>query len=358
MIAEEMDAIGGEYNAFTSKDATAYYAKTDARHIEIAMDVLVDMFLHSKLDEEEIEREKGTIIQELNMYQDTPVRRIGDVLESLLYQGNYLGREIIGYKKTIENFKRQDFVDYMEKFYATGNTVICVAGKFNEKKVLQKLEKYFSLLPKKKKVEAENVKEKQGRKTVIIEHKKTDQTHLALGSPAYKKEHKDKFALSLLSIILGGNMSSRLFIEVRERRGLAYRIRSSTESYDDCGYFVTQAGVDHDKLETAVQVIMAEYQKIATEKVEKKELQKAKDFLKASAVMHLESSDEVAMFFVEQEMNKKKIMSVEEIFARIDKVSTQDILRVAKKVLKKENLNLAIIGPHKNETKLEKLLKS
>ncbi len=357
VIAEELDAIGGEFNAFTSKDATAYYAKVDAQHIETAMDVLVDMYLHSKFEEAEIKKEKGAIIQELKMYQDMPARRIGDVFESLLYQNNHLGREIVGYKKTVENFKRQDFVDYMEKFYVANNTVICVAGKFQEKTILKKLEGYFSQMKKGKKREMEKIVETQKAPAVRIEYKKTDQTHLALGNRAYRADHKNRFALSLLSIILGGNMSSRLFIEVRERRGLAYRIKSNTETYDDCGYFVTQAGVDHGKLEMAVGVILEEYRKIATQRIEEKELQKAKDFLKGSAVMHLESSDEVAMFFIEQTLGKKKILTLEELFAKIDRVTTKDILRVAGEVLKEETLNLAIIGPHKNEAKLKALLK-
>jgi predicted Zn-dependent peptidase len=357
VIAEELDAIGGEYNAFTSKDTTAYYAKVDAQHIETAMDVIADMYLHSKIEEEEIKKEKGAIIQELKMYQDMPARRIGDVFESLLYRNSHLGREIIGYKKTVEKFRRQDFVDYMEKFYVANNTVICVAGKFQEKTILKKLEGYFSQMKKGKKREMEKIVETQNTPAVKIEHKKTDQTHLALGNRAYKANHKNRFALSLLSIILGGNMSSRLFIEVRERRGLAYRIKSNTETYDDCGYFVTQAGVDHGKLEMAVGVILEEYRKIATQKIEERELQKAKDFLKGSAVMHLESSDEVAMFFIEQTLSKKKIMTLEELFAKIDRVTTNDILRVAQEVLREETLNLAVIGPHKNEAKLKVLLK-
>ncbi|MFA5994210.1 MAG: pitrilysin family protein, partial [Parcubacteria group bacterium] len=178
VIAEELDAIGGEYNAFTSKDATAYYAKVDAQHIETAMDVIADMYLHSKIEEAEIKKEKGAIIQELKMYQDMPGRRIGDVFESLLYQNHHLGREIIGYKKTVEKFRRQDFVDYMEKFYVANNTVICVAGKFQEKTILKKLEGYFSQMKKGKKREMEKIVETQKTPAVKIEHKKTDQTHL------------------------------------------------------------------------------------------------------------------------------------------------------------------------------------
>lgn len=356
-IAEELDAIGGEYNAFTSKDATAYYAKVDAKHIETALDVISDMYLNSKLEKEEIEREKGTIIQELNMYVDTPVRRVADVFETLLYNGNHLGREIVGYKKTIKNFKRSDFIRYMQRFYVANDTVVCVAGKFNEKKIVNQIGKYFSVMKKGKKPSINKVVEVQKSPAVRIEFKKTDQTHLVLGNRAYKHDHKDRFALSLLSIILGGNMSSRLFIEVRERRGLAYRIKSDVETYADCGYFATQAGVDHDKLEMTIETILNEYREITIKKVSEKELNKAKDFLKGSAVMHLESSDEVAGFLIDQEVEKKKIMTPEEIFRKIDAVTPEDILRVAKDIFQEKSLNLAIIGPHKNEKKIKSLLK-
>jgi len=356
-IAEELDAVGGEYNAFTSKDATAYYAKVDAKHIETALDVISDMYLNSKLEKEEIEREKGTILQEVNMYEDLPMRKIGDDFETLLYKNNNLGREVLGYKKTIKNFKRNDFIKYIQKFYLANDTVVCVAGKIEEKKILKQIEKYFSVMNKSKKPTISTVVEKQNGPEIKLEFKKTDQTHIVIGNRAYKQDHKDRFALSLISVIMGANMSSRLFIEVRERRGLAYSIRSSVESYEDCGYIVAQAGVDHDKLELTIETILNEYKKIATEKVSEKELNKAKDFVKGSAVMHLESSDEVAGFLIDQEIKKKKIMMPEEIFAKIDKVTAADILRVAKDIFKEKTLNLAIIGPHKNEKKIKSLLK-
>lgn len=355
-ISEELDAVGGEFNAFTSKDKTLYYAKVDAKHFSIALDVIADIFLDSKMDAKEIEKEKGTILQELNMYEDTPVRTVADVFENLLYKGNSLGREIIGIKKTIQSFKRKEFIKYLKNFYVANNTIICVAGKFDEKKVLKSVEKYFSPMRKKKMAGFSPVKDGQNRPAVKIKFKKTDQTHFILGVRAYKENHPNRFALSLLAVILGGNMSSRLFIEVREKLGLAYYVRTEIEAYADCGYLATQVGVEHKNLELAVKTILQEYQKIASFKVSEKELQKAKDFIKGKSLMGLEASDEVAMFFASQEMKKKKILTPGEIFAKIDKVTAADILKVAQEIFSKKKLNLAIIGPHKDAQKIKALL--
>jgi predicted Zn-dependent peptidase len=356
-ISETLDSIGGEFNAWTGVDKTMYYAKVDAKHIGTALDVVSDMYLNSKIEEAEIEREKGTIIQELNMYEDTPTVDVEIVLGNLLYKKNPLGRSIIGFKKTIDSFKRKDFVDYISRFYVANDTVVCIAGNFDEKKALDLTKQHFSGMKKGVKPRYEKVVENQKKPELKIKNKKTDQTHFIISSRAYDWSHKDRFALSLLSVILGGNMSSRLFIEVRERRGLAYHVRTSVGAFEDCGYLETQVGVNHDKLELTIETILNEYRKIATEKVSKKELQNAKDFIKGKSVMGFESSDEVAMFFVDQEAKKKKIMTLPEIFKSIDKVIENDILRVAKDVFQNKKLNLAVIGPHKDGKKLEKILK-
>lgn len=357
IISEELESIGGEFNAFTSKDKTMYYAKTDAKHIATALDVIADMYLNSKMEKKEIEREKGTIIQEINMYEDMPARSVEDVFEGMLYPKNSLGREIAGSKKTVSSFERKDFIKYMKKFYTANDTVVAVSGNFDEKKILGNIKKYFSAMPKGKKIKISEVKELQKKPQVKIKFKKTDQTHLVLGTRTYKREHKDRYVLSLLSIILGGGMSSRLFIEIRERRGLAYYVKTGIEAYEDVGYISTSAGVEHKNLEEAVQIILKEYKRISKEKVSEKELQKAKDFVKGRLVMGLESSDEVAMFFVSQEVSYGKIITLEERFKFIDKVSADDILRVAKDIFCEKNLNLAVIGPHKDGKKLQKGLK-
>ena len=356
-ISTELDAIGGEYNAFTGKDRTGYFAKVDAKHIDTALDVVFDMFLNSKIEEKEINKEKGTIIQELNMYEDMPMRNVGDVFEGLLYPRNPLGRDIVGYKKTIKSFKRSDFIGYMEKFYRANDTAVAVAGRFQEKETLEKIKKYFSAMEQGEKPKIVPVSDKQSAPQVKIKYKKTDQTHLILGVRAYNQEHKDRFALSILSVILGGGMSSRLFIEVREKRGLAYYVRTIRDAFTDVGYLAVQAGVEHKNLELAAKTILTEFGKISREKVDAKELQKAKDFIKGGAVMGMEASDEVAMFFIDQETAQRKIMTLEEKFKLIDKVTAEDVTRVAKDIFQNKKLNLAVIGPHRNSEKLRKMLK-
>lgn len=357
-VSGALDAVGGEHNAFTSKDVTSYYAKVDAKHVDLALDVISDIYLNSKIDPDEIKKEKGTIIQELNMYEDSPMRTVNDIFEKLLYEKNSLGRDIIGYRKTLNAFKRKDLINYINKFYIANDTVISVSGNINEKKIISQVKKYFSDMKKNKKPEFNKISEKQKKPQVKIKFKKTDQTHIVIGNRAYDENHKDRFALSLLSIILGGYASSRIYSEVREKRGLAYFIRTSVDSFKDCGYLATQAGVEHKNLPLAIKTILQEYKKIAAEKVSEKELRKAKDFIKGKSVMGLESSDEVAMFFASQEIKKKKIMTIQEIFSRIDKVTPGDIIRVAKDIFQANKLNLAVIGPHKNEKELEALLKN
>lgn len=356
-IAAELDAIGGEFNAFTGKDKTGYYAKVAAKHSHVALDVISDIFLNSKFEAGEIEKEKGTIIQEINMYEDTPRAQIGDVFENLLYKGSPLGRETIGNKKTVQNFKRSDFLNYKKSHYVASDTVVCVAGNFSEKKMLAEIKKIFAFLERGKKPDSKKVKENQLCPQAFIKNKKTDQTHLILGSRAYHQNHPDRFALGLMAVILGGNTSSRLFVEIREKRGLAYGVHTGIEAYQDCGYLATQTGVDHGKLEETIKIILGEYKKMTMTKVSKKELKKAKEYVKGISVMNFESSDEVAMNYVEQESRKGKIMTLPEIFKRIDKVTEADILRVAKDIFVNKKLNLAVIGPHKNPQNLKKILK-
>jgi predicted Zn-dependent peptidase len=356
-ISEELDATGGEYNAFTGKDRTAYYAKVDAKHLDKALDVISDMYLNSKIEEAEIEKEKGTILQELNMYEDTPYRNIGDIFETLLYDGNPLGREVIGYKETIKSFKREDFMDYMSRHYVAQDAVVCIAGKFDQEEAIAKAENYFGKIRKGEKPKFLEIIENQSGPAIKLKKKKTDQTHFILGVRAYSHDNPDRFALNLLSVILGGNMSSRLFIEVREKRGLAYSVKTDAEMCHDCGYLATQAGVEHANLELAVKTILDEYKKISEKKASEKELQKAKDFIKGRSVMSFESSDEVAMFFVDQEALKGKIMTMEKIFEKIDAVTPEDIQRVAKDIFRENNLNLAVIGPQENAEEIKSWLK-
>jgi predicted Zn-dependent peptidase len=357
-IASAMDNVGGEFNAFTSQESTVYYTKVDSKHLDLALDVVSDIYLNSKLDEKEINRERGVILQEINMYEDTPMLLVQEMFEELLYGDQPAGWRIIGPKENIERMRRRDFTDYMRKLYTAPNTVVCVAGNLEHEDVSKKVAKMFGSAKGGKINTKPKTREKQAGPQIKIRHKKTDQAHLVLGARAYDMFHPDRFALSLLSNILGGTMSSRLFLSVRERLGLAYYISAAYENSSDSGYLSIRAGVDIDpkKIEKTLKTIIGEIKKIRDRKISEKELQKAKDNLRGRTALSLESSDEVASFLVGQELAKRKIDSPDKILARIDKVTANDILKVARDIFVNDKLNLAIIGPVENSKFLERIL--
>lgn len=355
-ISKELDGIGAEYNAFTGKEYTGYYAKVEAHHWDTALDVISDLFLHQKLEQEEIEREKGTILQEINMYEDRPSSRVGEHFDELLYGDHPAGWRILGPKENIRRFKRADFVRFLKKMYTGSNVVVGVAGNFDEKKVMQQIRKRFDVLTEGTRPSFKKISERQKEPALFIEKKKTDQTHLLLGVRAYHATHKDRYALSVLSTILGGGMSSRLFIQVRERRGLAYHVSTGVDAFHDAGSLATQVGVEHENLGKTIAVILEEYRKIAKEKVDEEELSRAKEYIKGRLAMGLEGSDDVIEYLVSQEVLREKVTLPEEKVRNIDAVTADDILRVAKDIFRNENLNLAIIGPKANEAALRKLL--
>lgn len=356
-ISKELDAVGAEYNAYTGKDRTGYYAKVEARHADIALDVVSDIFMNAKIEQEEIDRERGAILQEINMYEDMPMRHINDLWERHLYGDTPLGWEIVGPKSNIKSFKRSDFMKYLARGYVSGNVVVGVAGKMDPKKMKHEIEKRFAHIRTGEKPAFKKATDKQSVPGVFLQHKKTDQTHMLLGVRTFDMNHPDRFAVAVLSTILGGGMSSRLFLSVRERRGLAYSVHTSADSYHDAGYLATQCGVEHENLEKTIEVILDEYQKIATEKVEAEELKKAKEYIKGKIAMGLEGSDDVVEYLVNQETLKGKIVLPKEFAKSIDKVTADDVLRVAKAIFTNKRLNLAVVGPHAHQKELEKLVK-
>jgi len=356
-IAETLDRIGGEYNAFTTKEATGYWAKVALKYQDIALDWISDIFLNSKLEEKEIEREKGVIIEEINMYLDTPVSYIHDLWNEALYGDQPAGWKVIGEKENILQMDRKKIVDYLKNHYSASNTIIGVAGNINPSIIEKKVKKYFENINKTIPQQKIKVKEKQEKPASLVYFKETDQTHLCLGVRAYDIFHPKRYALGLLATILGGNMSSRLFISVRERRGLAYYISTGANNTTDTGYLVTSAGVDHKNVEEVIKLILKEYQSFKDKLIAGEELKKAKDYLKGTMSLSLESSDSQAFFYAEQELLKKEILKPEDIFKKIDGVSVNDIKKVAEDIFKPEKLNLALIGPFKEKEKFNKLLK-
>ncbi len=355
LIAETLDRIGGEYNAFTGKETTGFWAKVASQHLDLALDWISDILLNSKFESQEIEKERGVILEERNMYLDTPMKYVGELWEELLYGDQPIGWPIVGTIKTISSLQRKQFLDYYKRHYLSNNTVVVIAGGFDSKIAKKLAEKNFVDLTNKDNGIKEKTIENQKKPESLIYYKKTDQTHLCLGVRAYDLFHPDKYALSLLSIILGGNMSSRLFISVRENRGLAYYIRTSVDLFTDTGYLVTQAGVDNKKVEQAIKTILKEYKQIART-VKESELQKAKDYLKGISLLEMESSDAIASFYAAQEILTNKILTLSQKFAQIDRVKLEDIQRVACDIFQPEKLNLALIGPFRDKKFFQNLL--
>ena len=343
-ISETLDMIGGVYNAFTSKEVTGFWAKVDKKHADIALDWISDMFLHSKFEEAEIEREKGVVIEELNMYLDMPSEYVGELFESLLYRDQPAGWRIVGEKENILSFNREKMLEYYKSHYATDNTVICVAGDVNPKIIEEKIRAYFAKVKKNSFLTKPPTKELQQKPEALFYQKTTDQTHFCLGVRAYNMFSPQKYALSLMAIMLGGNMSSRLFISVRERNSLAYYIHTSFDTTTDTGYLVTQAGIKNGNLEKAVALILQEYQDIKNKKITARELKKAKEYIRGTMALSLDATDAQASFFATQEVMEGKMISPEEKLKLIDKVSVRDIKKVAEDIFRPEKLNLSVIG--------------
>jgi len=357
-ISSLVDSVGAENNAFTDKDQTGFYIKVGSKHLELAFDILSDTLNNSLYKKEEIERERGTIIEEINMYEDTPLYKIDDVFYEVMFDGNPLGWSTAGSKKSVSSINREDFLDYTKRFYQGKDMVLAVAGKVDPKTVEKLANKYFSGFSKGKKEEFIKFKDIQNKPKLKIEFKKTDQAHLYFGYPAFSYFDKDKPALKVLSAILGGGMSSRLFIQIRERRGLAYYVSSVTDLFHETGFIAARAGLNLGKIDEAVSVIKEEFEKLKSGDVKKEELTKAKEFIKGRVSLSLENSQAVAGRFAEKELLEGKVETPEEFFAKIEKVSLEDIKKVTNRLFLPQKANLAIIGPLEDKERFLKLISS
>ncbi len=357
-VSESLDNIGGMFNAFTSQEYTGYYAKVASSHFDLALDWVSDIYLNSKFPKQELEKEKGVIEEEFNMYHDQPMQHINFLWGKLLYGDQPAGWNVLGTKKSIRNMTREKILDYVENQYTAPNTIVCVAGNVEEISAIKKVKEYFSSLKKEKPIEKRPVKEEQSKANILLESRDVKQTHLYLGVRAYSLFNPDKYIQQLLSIILGGMMSSRLFVKIRQEMGAAYYILTDSTSDQDTGYLAARSGVDNSRVEKVVRAILEEFKRISEEKVSSKELKKAKEYIKGKTVLTLESSDAQASFYSKQELLKDKILTLEKIFEKIDRVTAEEILRVSQDIFKKERLNLAMIGSSEKEEKIKKILNS
>ncbi len=361
-ISRELDSVGAEYNAFTGKDHTGYYIKTTSEHADLAVDMLSDMLFNSKFEQEEMERERKVIIEEIHMYEDNPMMFVEELMEQLLFSGNSLGWRISGTREDMEKMKREEVMEHHDLHYRPSKMLVVMAGHLPQN-ALGLLEKKFGAVREPKKYLPQSFQKfvldtkKFNSPKLKLQFKETEQIQLSIGFPAYKLEDPRLPALQLLGIILGGTMSSRLFVEVRERRGLCYFVKAGVSPYQDIGAFTIQSGLTRDRIEESIKVIMAELAKATKSGVTEEELTRAKENLRGKIFLALEGSDEQADFYGKQELFKKKILTPEEKLALFDKVKRADIQKIAKDIFRTERIRAAMIGPRSDEAALLKLFK-
>jgi len=376
IVSSEIEGMGGVWNAFTSKHYTGYFIKGASDHFEKMIDILSDILLNSLFAEKEIAKEKGVVIEEINMYEDQPQAKVGEIFENLMYKGNPLGMDVIGTKETVGSFTRETITNYKRSLYSPNNSVLILAGgliqnskvqfkiqkynlKFKNKETKEQysniaIEQYLHVIENKfgswkqdNFIGYEKYSQIQAKSQSLVHYKKTEQAHFCLGYPTFGIKDERKYALSILATILGGGASSRLFVEIREKRGLCYYIHTDREHFQETGYIMTQAGVtkEKDKIKQAVGAVVDEHEKIAKIGATKEELRRAKEMLKGRLLLSLEDSFNVANFFGMKQLLEKSPESPEELIDKIEKVTGDQVKELAKEIFVKEKLNFTVIGP-------------
>lgn len=366
-ISRTLEAVGAEYNAFTNKDYTGYYVKIDGQKQGIAFDLLSDMIYNSVVDADEVEKEKGAIVEELRMYTDNPTMAVDLLADRVMFgEDNQLGWDIGGTEKTVRGLSREALWKFYQTHYSPKNMVLVVAGNVPMAKI-KKLTKDFSEQRAPKEAHPLSFYAKEFNhfswpkgtlplsERVAVEERKVDQMHVILNFPGLPNNHPDRFALTILLTILGSGMSSRLFVEVREKRGLAYMVRAGSGSYRDTGSWFVQAGLDPKRLAEAVGVIKGELEKLAREPVTKQELLDAQNNVAGHLALSLEDSSTQAEWYAKQVMFAKKIETPEDIVAKLRKVKIADVQRVARELFVWEQMRVAAIGSFTKEQILKSL---
>lgn len=356
-VAETIDSVGGAFNAFTGNEFVGYYVKVAKEHIETAFDLLSDMMMQAKFPEDGLERERGVILEEMKMYRDSPTSHIYQEWETMILGDQPMGWPIIGEEAVINKVRREDFVHYKEKFYTAPNLVVAVAGNTSAAQITSLVKKYFPLPKEGKKNQPVPYRMPIAKKRIQLINRKIEQAHLVLGVPTFGEMHADRPTAMVLASLLGGGMSSRLFMNVREKHGLAYYISAYAQHYTDAGYLAIRAGVDVKRLDLAITTILEELKKVKMDTISPKELKKSKEQVLGSVMLSLESSDEVAIKFGLGELLEDKIESIEAFKKKINKVTSAQVKALAQKLFVDKNLNLSVIGPYKSTEKIEKVYK-
>ncbi|MBU0606190.1 MAG: insulinase family protein [Candidatus Omnitrophica bacterium] len=352
-IKQEIEGRGGSFNGFTSEEHTCYLVKVLGKDAALGVDILSDMVLNPKLDESEMVKEKEVIIEEIKMYKDMPAHYVHEILAEEMWPGQALGMPLAGTVESVKAITRADVVAYKEAYYNPKNLFVMGAGNIDEDALSEMAKKYLSGSrsgPVSKFVKA---KVSQDKPRLNLNTKKTEQTHMALGLHTVDRFHPDKYALSVMNIILGANMSSRLFHIVRDEMALCYEISSSVRRYEDCGALVVSAGVDDKKLLKAIEVILRELARLAKEPIREEELKRAKEYYKGQLLFALEDTMSHMLWVGEKVVAGEKNHSAAPILEKIDAVSAEDIMRVSKNLFINNNINLAVIGPGGDEKEIK-----
>ena len=347
-ITQDIEGVGGIINAGTDKELTIFWCKVAKPHFPIALDVLSDLLLNSRFDNKEIERERGVISEEINMNLDLPQQRISMLIDELLWPEQPLGREVIGYKETVSSLTREQLLNYVARRYMPNNTVLSIAGNIQHEEAMAQIEPLFNKWAAGELITGYITDDKQTEARLRIEPKDIEQAHLCLAVHGFSRSHPQRFTIDLFNTVLGGGMSSRLFTEIREHRGLAYDIHSYTEHFLNSGSFAIYAGVDPEKIETAVAAILEETSQIK-QGITASELTRAKELSKGRLYLRFEDSQNVALWHGGQEILTQQILAIDDVISIVDAITIDELKEVAKEILTESGLNLAVIGPIKKD---------
>jgi predicted Zn-dependent peptidase len=346
-IAHELAALGAQSNAFTDQEYTGYWAKAQAEKLPKILDIISDLYLNPVFNAEEIEKERGVIIQEINMYEDDLPAKAQRIFNALMYGDQPAGWDVGGEKEIIKRLGRHEFVAYRDARYVMPGTIVVVAGKFEEKAVLARIRKSFGSLPRRRVMPKKKTVERQSAPRAKVHFKASDQAHIVMGFRAFDIFDERRFILRVLADVLGGGMSSRLFMRVREELGAAYYIGAGADLALDHGLLGISAGVDHAKTQIVIKTILKECQRLRDELVPAAELQKSKDHMLGNLILGLETSDDLASFYGGQEIITKELLSPLALTNKIKRVTAEEVRAVARAVIKNKGLNMAIVGPYK-----------
>jgi len=356
VIATELESMGADFNAFTGQDITAYYVRSAAKNLSWGLDILTDMVFHSNFDPKEIEKEKGVIVEELRMNRDNPQDWVEHLSMGQVFPNHPLGRLITGTEETIKGMQQADFLSYIDSWYRSPRLVAIIAGNLSKKGTLDEARNLLVALPKRETESPLPFTYEQKQAEVLIEKRSTDQTHYILGVKSYSRSHPKRAALELLTTVLGGGMSSRLFEEIREKRGLAYYVGAGSYEFSDTGIVMVRAGVNSKKFTEALKITMEELARLKAQLVPDKELAKAKEMIRGRLLLGVESTGGAGMYALEQEVLEGEMKTPEEKLEEIDGVKAEDVRVVAQDLFNEKNLNLSLIGPYQDSAAFKKLL--